>query len=338
MANITIKNIKNKDESAHKTGKNLSVGRGCDVNGLNPGALTGAKASPVKFNTMNLPIRGTNLQVSIDAGDEKTFENISSIDAIYMENASNIINESNNSEEEYIPQHYDFEVVLDVSGLVLSPSGEGIVLYPTDTVTLDASGLGYDVYNITIEELTEDFVYNPSWTVFNVIPKGNSFGCGIYNQEVISGSNITIENTATMYECFGLYNGVNGIEFCMFKYYANGNVQMFYDNHTGASSDLFVSIKAICSLNSFTVLMDEQDAEDFAVDNGIFLPNSVTLGCAESDIEINTFIDTYTIRQGDYYHYLADCIILNDSQQHCDLYIVEPYGSDIFAGIVAKPQ
>lgn len=94
MADVAVKNKKSANESAHKTGAFIPNNGGINFNAVNPGATTGAKASTVKFNTMKVPLAGTNLQVTVDAGKEIVLENVSSIEAIAVVSAMETINET----------------------------------------------------------------------------------------------------------------------------------------------------------------------------------------------------------------------------------------------------
>ena len=81
---IKVKNPKSDKESAYKTGSNLSQGLGVNPNTANPGALTGKYGNGLKNNTMNLPLMGTNFQVTIKANNNRTFDNISGKDYVFI--------------------------------------------------------------------------------------------------------------------------------------------------------------------------------------------------------------------------------------------------------------
>lgn len=152
---VTIKNKKSKDESAYVTGANLPGGEGTAdvfVKGendkyvvnkevLNPGAKTGPKASKVKFNTMNLPIMGTNFQVKIDAGDEETFKGVSNIEALYLENAAEVINSGSSDSTPVVV--YDFNGTLEYDEndgfSIVSDNEEKTYIESGDTVCIKPS-------------------------------------------------------------------------------------------------------------------------------------------------------------------------------------------------------
>ena len=217
MADVTIKNTKSKDESAYKTGANLSGGNGVNVNAVNPGALTGKYNDGLKNNTMNLPIRGSNFQVSIDADSEKEFENVSSIDKLFLESASAIINkDSSNSGDKPTPptpsgNHYDWtlDVNTETMEFLISDYVEGQQLQEDDTVTVTLSDtlagmldIPQKVYESTAQVSDTDIVGNAYFTELNKldIKIGDVF-CKI----------ITSEDEHHMATVFYISNYNNGI-------------------------------------------------------------------------------------------------------------------------------
>ena len=111
---ITIKNKKSDKESAYKTGINLPNIEGVDWDAVNPGATTGPMKSDTKFNTMSMPMMGTNFQTTIKAGKEKEFDNLTPIEAMYMENVSKTLNEGTTDDES--GSDYKYEWILDFGG------------------------------------------------------------------------------------------------------------------------------------------------------------------------------------------------------------------------------
>ena len=125
---IKIKNNKSKKESAYKTGANLPNIEGVNWDVINPGAKTGPKASNTKFNTMSVPMMGTNFQTTIDAGDEKEFDNLTPIQAMFMESAAKTLNEgtTDNGGDEPVVEVANVELFYDESNDKLDYTVTGV--------------------------------------------------------------------------------------------------------------------------------------------------------------------------------------------------------------------
>ena len=149
---ITIKNTKSDKESAYKSGANLPNIEGVNWDVVNPGATTGGKPSKTKFNTMNLPMMGTNFQTTIEAGKEKEFDNLTPIQAIFMESASKVINSDGaESKEEDIPVKYEWTL-----GMITDAHDDPIlaILNYEEGQTLEVG----DRVNVIVDESLNEFI------------------------------------------------------------------------------------------------------------------------------------------------------------------------------------
>ena len=321
MAKITIKNTKSNNELAYKTGRNLPNTKGVDFNVVNPGATTGSKASSVKFNTMNLPIMGSNFQVSIDAGKEREFDNVSNIDAIYMENASAVINEDKGSSDSPIPPipptpptppepvHYEFELTLVDEDWQLSPSGEGVQFNVGDTVTLTMNAPDYGIYaqseSVAIE--TDNlFFMNPEDSTFEVV-----------GQTVYAPFEFTIESEK---DCILLYNNSSNVNELLGTYMGQQTIEI------DSSSGGLYSQTGIrfCSLNETTIENTNNILEDVGI--SVQESSSCIADIATESFEITNPTTspspkTYTIDVGDGYYYVEDWGTETATGNKVDLYI-----------------
>lgn len=352
MAKITIKNTKSKDELAYQTGMNLSNGEGLasafikdnddkfvsNPDTVNPGAKTGKYGNGKKNNTMNLPLMGTNFQVSVEAGDEKTFDSVSSIQAMFLENAASVINEDKGNAGGYTPSgnHYEFELTFNMGSWkkTLTPSGEGITLQEGDTVKLSWTIETKDEDPKTGEAtetvtLTDSDVYIAKLddnVVALKIDKNSPIVSFVYKS-------YTDKDTGeTTNEEFVFYNDNGNVEITnvTVKNPQTGDIEI----KDGLRED---GIETINSLSLGTITYEESMAtyfESLGVTSEQNKPyvfkvadESITISLSPDDVS-----ETHTIGVGDYYYYVGGWA--TGENKSVDLYIALKDFEKVKVGVV----